>query len=46
MPYDYIFNTNLRKKLKLYLKDKIIVMDEAHNSENKSVAAKSFKIDL
>ena len=31
MPYNYILSKNIQKRMKIELKDKIIIIDEAHN---------------
>ena len=34
IPYNYILDPEMRKKIKLDIKDKIIIFDEAHNIES------------
>ena len=36
LPYDYLCNENLTKELGININNSIIVMDEAHNFDNKS----------
>jgi len=44
MPYNYLFDANIRDKLKIYLQDNIIIVDEAHNLPKVSEDAESFEI--
>ena len=46
MPYNYIFNENLRSKLKLKIKNNIIVFDEAHHFNHLSEESESISINL
>lgn len=33
-PYNYLINPSVRKSMRIDLKDKILIIDEAHNIEN------------
>ncbi|CRH04054.1 DNA repair helicase, putative [Plasmodium relictum] len=44
LPYNYLFEENTRKILKLNLENSIIIIDEGHNIENVAEEAVSFKI--
>lgn len=41
IPYNYVFDPKILSKIKLELKDKIIIIDEAHNIKNVSKNAYS-----
>ena len=34
IPYNYVLNPEIRKEINLNIKDKIIILDEAHNIES------------
>lgn len=36
MPYDYLFNEKFRKSIDLDFKNAILILDEAHNCEEKA----------
>lgn len=42
MPYNYLFNENARKSIGLKCNDKILVMDEFHNTETIAEDCNSF----
>ena len=44
IPYTYIFDPNILKIIGLELKDKIIVIDEAHNIKNIAKSSYSSKV--
>lgn len=44
LPYNYLFNENIRNNIKLDLKNSIIIIDEAHNIRKVCEEEKSFEI--
>lgn len=43
-PYQYVFNTHIRRRVKLALSDRVMVFDEAHNADQISQDALSYTL--
>ena len=46
VPYNYVLNPLMRKRIKLEIKDKIIVFDEAHNIESNAESCFTKELSL
>ena len=46
IPYDYLLSSEIRRQVKLSLENKFIVIDEAHNIEEKAESLYSYKLSI
>ena len=46
MPYNYVADNRIRKKLNINLKKDILIIDEAHNIAKVIEDSSSFKVDV
>ena len=45
LPYNYLIDPAVRKRMKIPIKDNIIILDEAHNIDDVCIEAYSVKVN-